>query len=89
MKITQEMVMELNKELLTKGVSFRFEFVDNGRNPHIEIALPSMNFVSNFIINPTAEFYSWLELWFKIKGIELSSNNTGSVLWSKSGWDNN
>ena len=53
----------------------------------MEITLPSLKYIDSFIINPTNEFYDWLELWFKIKGIELSYNNTRSIIWSKSGWD--
>ena len=89
MKITKEMVIELNIELANKGCSFRYEFDEDGftGNPHIKITPPSMNYVSSFIINPTREFFNWLELWFKTKGIELSYNNDGSILWSKTGWN--
>lgn len=90
MKITAEMVMELNNELVNKGCPFRYEFNDmahHSDNPAMEIALPSMSCVSSFIVNPTREFFDWLELWFKVKGIELSCNNDGSVLWSKNGWN--
>lgn len=89
MKITKEMVMELNNELAIKGCPFRYSFNEVGHsgNPYIEIALPSMNCVDSFIINPTKEFFDWLELWFKLKGIELNCNNTGSILWSKNGWE--
>ena len=36
---------------------------------------------------PTRDFFDWMELWFKNKGIELSCNADGSILWSKSGWN--
>lgn len=42
-----------------------------------------MNWVDSFIINPTKEFFDWLELWFKAKDVELSCNNDGSIMWSK------
>ena len=89
MKITREMVMELNNELANKGCSFRYEYDEAGYlgNPHMKIVLPSMNYVNHFYISLTKEFYDWLNLWFKIKGIELSYNNDRSILWSKSGWD--
>lgn len=88
MKITKEIVMELNNELANKGCPFKYEH-DRGYtgNPHMKITLPSMSCVSSFIINPTKEFFDWLEEWFKAKGIELSCNNDGSIIWSKSGWD--
>jgi hypothetical protein len=86
MKITREMVMELNNELSNKGCPFRYDYIEE-RNPQIEITLPSVNYVDSFIINPTREFFDWLELWFKMKGIELNYNNDGSIMWSKGGWD--
>lgn len=89
MKITKDMVSELNKELANKGCPFRYEHeeVGNDGNPHMKITLPSMEGVDSFIINPTKAFFDWLEIWFKEKGIELSCNNTGSVFWSKNGWE--
>jgi hypothetical protein len=91
MKITNEMVMELNNELAVKGCPFRYEYDEAGcsGNTHIKVTLSSMSCIDSFIINPTREFFDWLELWFKVKGIELSYNNDGSILWSKSGWDEN
>lgn len=83
MKITREMVMELNDELSVKGCPFRYKFTNNVIVSSMEITLPSMSCVDSFIINPTREFFDWLELWFKIKyDIELRSNNTRSTLWS-------
>ena len=88
MKITQEMVMELNNELINKGCPFRYEYEKNttSGNPRIKITLPSMSCVSSFIINPEREFFDWLKLWFKIRGIKLCFNNDGSICWSKDGW---
>ena len=83
MKITREMVVELNNELAVKGCPFRYKFNDNIISGTIEITLPNMNCVDSFIINPTREFFDWLKLCFKTKyGIELLCNNTGSTLWS-------
>lgn len=50
MKITQEMVMELNNELINKGCPFRYEYEKNttSGNPCIKITLPSMSCVSSF-----------------------------------------
>ena len=86
MKITKEITMELNNELAIKGCPFRYKFIYDEfsfGNPQIEIVLPSMSCVDSFIINPTKEFFNWLETWFKVKGIELNCNNSGSILWSK------
>ena len=87
MRITKEMVMELNNELANKGCPFRYEYdeVECSSNPHMRITLPSMSCVNSFIINPTREFFDWLEVWFKVKGIELGCNNDGSILWSNNG----
>ena len=88
MKITEEMVVELNRELADKGCSFRYEYDAKGfsGNPQIRLTLPSMVYVDNFIVNPTNEFFEWLALWFKAKGVELAFNNDGSILWAKDGW---
>ena len=54
MKITREMVIELNNELAVKGCPFRYEYegeTEYSRIPHMEIALPNMNCVSSYIIN--------------------------------------
>lgn len=87
MKITREMVIELNNELAVKGCPFRYEYegaTEYSRIPQMEIALPNMNCVSSCIINVTRDFLEWLELWFKTKyGIELTCNNDGSILWAK------
>lgn len=91
MKITKEMVVELNTELAVMGYPFRYKFEGvkcTANNPHIELTLPSMNYVSSFTIYTTKEFSEWLDTWFGLKGIELSRNNDGGILWSKSGWDN-
>lgn len=87
MKITREMVMELNNELAIKGCPFRYEYQGAkgiSRIPIMEIALPNMNCVSSCIINVTGDFLKWLKLWFKTKyGIELTCNNDRSILWAK------
>ena len=89
MKITDDMVYELNETLEYKGYSFRYEYNDsilNG-NSCMKITLPRMKGVDSFIINPTKEFFEWLEGWFMQYGIELSCNNDGSIIWSKNGWN--
>lgn len=86
MRLTKEMVVDLNNELAVKGCPFRYEFQESvGVGiPSMEITLPNMNYVDSFIINVTREFLEWLELWFKTKyNVELNCNNTGSVFWSK------
>lgn len=87
MKITREMVIELNNELAVKCCPFRYEYeeaTEYSRIPQMEIALPNMNCVSSYIINVTKDFLKWLDIWFKTKyGIELTYNNDGSVLWAK------
>lgn len=86
MKITNKMVMELNSELAIMGCPFRYAFRDTDNNPSIEIVLPSARFVDSFIINPTKEFFTWVKAWFEVKGIELTFNNTGTIMWSRNGW---
>ncbi len=88
MKITDAMVYELNEQLEHKGYPFRYKYDDSivTGNPCMKISLPSMYGVDSFIINPTREFFEWLEDWFIQYGIELSCNNDGSIIWSKNGW---
>ena len=88
MKITEEMVMELNNELANKGCVFRYELahLQHDVNPTMKAVLVSMNNVDSFIINITDDFFMWLRLWFKVKGIELAWNNTRDIFWSRSGW---
>lgn len=89
MKITEDMVIELNNELKDMGCSFRYNYNEQGfsGNSQINITLPSMNYVDSFIINPSREFFNWLKLWFKLKGIEIACNNDGSIIWSLTGYD--
>ena len=89
MKITRTMVEELNGELENNNCPFRYEYYepDYTNNPHMKITLVSMGYVDSFIINPTREFFEWLKLWFSHKGVELSFNNDGSIMWSRNGWD--
>lgn len=87
MKITREMVIELNDELRIKGCPFRYKYegeTEYSRIPQMEVVLPNMNCVSSYIINVTRDFLDWMEVWFKTKyGIELTCNNDGSILWVK------
>ena len=90
MKITDELVTELNNELSNRGCSFIYKYDEYGSsgNPQIKISLPTLTDVDSFIINPSKDFFEWLTIWFKNRGIELSGNADGSIMWSKSGWDN-
>lgn len=89
MKITKEMVYQLNNVLTSKDYPFRYKYDESliSGNPHIQITLASTLGVDSFIINPTKDFFEWLQSWFMQYGIELSCNNDGSILWSKSGWE--
>lgn len=90
MRITEEMVVKLNRELLQIGCCFTFEFCAFGMLGNTKIELVPLNdkFIHSSIINPTDEFYSYLENFFKQEGIEeLSYNNTGSIIWAKNGWN--
>lgn len=88
MRITKEMTKELNAILANMGCIFNFEYRDGTLgNSEIEIRPVNGKFIQRSIINPTKEFYEFLENYFKSKGIEeLSYNNTGSIIWSTSRW---
>ena len=87
MKITREMADELNAILANMGCAFRFDFREDMFNNEIEVIPMNNQFIDSSIINLTKECYSFIENFFKSKGIEeLCYNNTGSVIWSKGGW---
>jgi hypothetical protein len=83
MKITSELVEELNNELKNKECSFRYSYDESYiGTPVIKITLASMMYVDSCIINPTPEFFDWLSQWFEKRGITITYNNTGSTAWS-------
>ena len=83
MNITVKLVNELNNELAAKGCVFRykFEIYDCTKHPQLHLVLVNSTYVESFIINPTKEYFDWLILWFKIRGITISGNNDGTILW--------
>lgn len=85
MKITKEMVNELNSKLEENGSVVIFEFKDDGPhslNPMIKLRLKNMTFVESFVLNMTKEFYNYVGNFFAKYNIELDYNNTYSVAWS-------
>lgn len=56
MKITKEMVMNLNIELVIKGCPFRYKFVDDMIISSMEITLPSMNCVDSLLSTQQKNF---------------------------------
>ena len=86
MKLTKEMVSELNNELAVMGCSFRFAFCESKMTglPSMEITLPSKNYVHSYIINVSRAYLEWQDMWFKTRyNVVLNCNNTGSVFWCK------
>lgn len=88
MKITRDMVTVLNKELSDMGCSFEFYYDEYGMtgNPYIKIKPISTKFIDSYTLNLTKDFYDYLADFFLERGIELSGNNDGSIMWSKNGW---
>lgn len=87
MKITLKMVHEFNSILSSDGAVFRIELQDGtSGNPIATIVPANDKYIDSYIINPTDEFYSLLDDFFKEKEIELTYNNTKSTFWSESGW---
>lgn len=87
MKITKDMVRELNELLAEVGCIFKFEFCDREINPVIEVVPKSSAYLDSYVINLTSEFYEVLKEFFAQKGITLACNNTGSTWWSANGWE--
>lgn len=90
MRITKEMVRELNAELKKSGCAFKYEIVKEVlANTVIERVPMSKKYISSSIINCTDEFYAYLNAFFRKKGIEkLEYNNTGDRCWSADGFKN-
>lgn len=83
MNLTKEMVSEFNLLLLKVGCIFKLEFGSGVVANDIRIVVSNDTYIDSIIINPNKEFYDLLEAFFKEKGIELNSNNTGDIFWSK------
>ncbi|WP_336761507.1 hypothetical protein [Paenibacillus sp. USHLN196] len=78
--ITQEHVDEFSKILELEGSIIRL--YRNGDNV-VDIVLSDSQYIKNFIVNPTKDFYKKLENFFAHKKIyELSYNNTGNCFWT-------
>ena len=96
MKMTMEMVDELNEILAKDGCIFKMKFVDRHEtesdhkllNPEMKIVPANDKYiwnVSGLRISANPEFYEFLKSFFQDKGIELECNDTGSRIWSKYG----
>lgn len=84
MQITKEMVTEFNLLLLKVGCIFKLEFRSGIVANDMRVVVANDTYIDSAIINPNKEFYDLLETFFKEKGIELNSNNTGDIFWNKS-----
>lgn len=88
MKITQEILDDLNDTLFRIGCNFKYKWINDyskdGKVPTIVRTLEDNNgFVDSVIINCTPSFYKWLDKFFKERyGITLHYNNTRSICWS-------
>lgn len=84
MKITQEMLDEVNAHLKSEGCVFKLEIIEDVGNPIVELVPLSFKYIRNrHCFYPTKEFLVWLEKFFKKKGIELSYINDGANMRSK------
>lgn len=88
MKITQEMLNEVNAHLESEGCAFRLKIIEDVGNPMIEAVPLSSKYIKNcHCFYLTDEFHKWLENFFESKGIELGYNNDGTIMYSKTGWN--
>lgn len=90
MKITEAMVSEFNDILTNLGCGFKLKYDDKEYgfgNPACLIAPTSDKFIRYFSCGVTDEFYKMVDDFFLKRGIELHYNNTGSIFWSKTGWN--
>ncbi len=83
MNITSSMVNEFNNKLSSVGCSFKLYIDERTDLSQCEIVPSNTMYIESSIINLTREFYSYLEEFFLIKGIQLNYNASKSVFWSK------
>ena len=80
--ITSAILDELNRELSEQNCVVRFRFRgDEDFFKTIERVLVNEKYIDNYIINLSREFLTWLEKWFKNKGIKLCCNADASIFW--------
>ena len=89
-RFTPELIEEFNHILLEQDCSFKLAFVplpEGDSNPSITIVPTNMKYINSYILHLTEEFYSYMEVFFKKRGISsISYNNDGSIFWSSKGW---
>jgi hypothetical protein len=82
-EITKEMTEELNLLLLKMGCCFNFTYVAQGPlSACIEIQPINDKFLNSWILNPSNDFYDFIETFFNSHDIKINSNNTGTIFWS-------
>ena len=98
MKITENMLQELNDELKNRGCAFRYKMMNcpslwgihdyKHENVYIQRIPMSDTFIIDCNIKCTPDFYEFLDDFFRKRGIgKLSYNNDHSICWSASGYD--
>lgn len=87
MKITMEMVHELNRILANDGCAFRYKMIGGtAGNPNIQIVPCNMKYLNSYILNINTEFRQFITDFFHSKGIKLAFNNDCSIMWSVDGY---
>lgn len=85
-KITEEMVNDLNLILKDMHCAFKFKFKKPDALtsiPSIEIIPANSTFIDSSLINLTSSGHSFIKGYFNKRGIELSYNNTRTIMWAK------
>jgi hypothetical protein len=78
--ITKEMINEFNELMESKGSIIRL--YTRGSTVDISVLKDDYLKMEDQIINPSREFYTYLQSFFKKYGVKLHFNNTWSCFWT-------
>lgn len=88
MRITQEMINDLNKILNNKGSNIKLKPNDiSSGNPTYKVSLSEDKFLHSYVLNPSKDFFEFVNDYFMDKGIKVVYNNNGNTFWSHDGWN--
>ena len=79
--ITTEMVEEFNRNMENRNSIIRL-YKSGSYAVDIKLILDSFLKMEEQVINPTKEFYDYLQQFFKQKGVTIRFNNTWSCFWA-------
>lgn len=80
-KLTQEIIDELNDYLNSRGYCFNFFFDDRYSNGIVNSYLKNAAGLDSYIINIDSSILKEISDWFKRRELKIRWNNTCSIFW--------